>query len=47
MFSDTPGGNSDFRGLFVLDVTYDIPEPGTWALLLVGLVGLGFAKNRF
>jgi hypothetical protein len=47
MFSDTPGGNRDFRGFFVVDVTYDIPEPETWTFLLLGLLGLGFARKRF
>jgi len=47
-YASTPNASADFRGLFVLEVVSTaIPEPGTWALLLVGLAGLGFAKNRF
>jgi hypothetical protein len=46
-YSSAASSITDYRGSFVLDVTTHAPEPGTWALLLMGLVGLGFAKNRF
>jgi hypothetical protein len=39
--SDCGGGES-----IVLDVTTAIPEPSTWALMLLGFAGLGFVGYR-
>jgi hypothetical protein len=39
-FTDRLNGGDD--GLFAA-LTPSIPEPSTWALMLVGLAGLGFA----
>jgi PEP-CTERM motif-containing protein len=37
-------GSSSFGGTF--QVVAGIPEPSTWAMMLLGFVGLGFVGRR-
>jgi hypothetical protein len=47
---DVTGDNPAFLGTLVIDVTTNgmtpVPEPSTWALMLLGFAGLGFAGWR-
>jgi hypothetical protein len=47
---DVTGDNPPFLGTLVIDVTTNgmtpVPEPSTWALMLLGFAGLGFAGWR-
>jgi hypothetical protein len=38
--------NGEARIVWVIDYTPQIPEPGTWALLLAGLAGVGAVVRR-
>jgi uncharacterized protein (TIGR03118 family) len=40
-----PSGNIEDHGLFG-DLTASVPEPSTWAMMLLGFVGLGFAFHQ-
>jgi hypothetical protein len=44
----TPGGDpNDYDGNFILSSTLGaVPEPGTWAMLLLGFGGIGFGMRR-
>ena len=47
-FQAVPGGDGDdYAGNFVIDVNSAVPEPSTWAMLLIGfgLIG-GFMRRR-
>ena len=45
-FSDL--GPSDFQGTLLADVSVSsaVPEPSTWAMMILGFVGLGFMAYR-
>jgi hypothetical protein len=46
-FSTTSGGFNDFKQLrLVLGTPAAVPEPGTWALMLLGFGGIGVAMRR-
>jgi hypothetical protein len=46
--TDIVGGNfpPTFNMAFTLDGVTSVPEPSTWAMMLIGLAGLGFAGMR-
>jgi hypothetical protein len=33
----------NWHGIFTI---HNVPEPGTWGMLAVGLIGMGFARRR-
>jgi hypothetical protein len=39
-------GNEDVYSLAITDVAGAVPEPATWAMMLVGFGGVGFAMRR-
>jgi hypothetical protein len=39
-------GNEDVYSLKITDVAGAVPEPATWAMMLVGFGGVGFAMRR-
>ena len=43
---DVPVGDGAYSGTLSFDPTGAVPEPGTWALVLVGFAGIGFAMRR-
>jgi hypothetical protein len=49
---DFPGPNPPFSGAFMMGIgvannpTAAVPEPSTWAMMLIGFAGLGFASYR-
>ena len=48
-FEDLPAGSSDFDYndvSFVFTNVSSVPEPSTWAMMLLGFVGLGFAFRQ-
>ena len=46
-FSGDTGECSAFRGQAAITfVPFAVPEPSTWAMMVAGLVGLGFAGHR-
>lgn len=46
-FSATPGGDpNDYHGNFQLTQTSALPEPGTWAMMLIGFGAIGFSMRR-
>jgi hypothetical protein len=47
MLSFTDPGPSNFQGDLITDVTLSsVPEASTWAMMMLGFVGLGFAAYR-
>lgn len=47
LVSTTGGGFADFKQLRVVPaITSAVPEPGTWALMLLGFGGMGVALRR-
>lgn len=43
----TPGGDpNDYHGNFQLTQTSALPEPGTWAMMLIGFGAIGFSMRR-
>ncbi len=40
----TPGNTANFTGQFT--VTAAVPEPGTWAMMILGFAGIGFLAYR-
>ncbi|MBN9061816.1 MAG: PEPxxWA-CTERM sorting domain-containing protein [Rhizobiales bacterium] len=41
------GGDRDYNDMeFVFKVAAGVPEPSTWAMMLIGFAGLGFAARR-
>ncbi len=46
VFSVGPGGGLQNTGLALNIATSSVPEPSTWAMMLLGFAGLGFAAFR-
>jgi hypothetical protein len=44
--SDTLGFEGQWSGLDAVSVTAAVPEPATWAMMLLGFAGLGFAFRQ-
>ena len=42
----TTGGNASYRGTLSFSNVAAVPEPGTWALMLVGFGAIGFSMRR-
>ena len=42
----TSGGNASFSGTVAFIPTSAVPEPGTWALMLLGFAAVGFSMRR-
>jgi hypothetical protein len=49
-FEDLPKGSSDFDyndvSFVFTNVARGVPEPSTWAMMLIGFAGLGFSAHR-
>ena len=47
-FTDLPGGNGNIGNILdnVILMTAAVPEPSTWAMLLLGFAGIGFMAYR-
>jgi hypothetical protein len=45
-FSSTGGGFADFKQLRVTLAAGAVPEPATWAMMLLGFAGIGFVVRR-
>jgi hypothetical protein len=48
-FEDLPGGgdlNYNDLNLVLTNITAGVPEPSTWAMMLIGFVGLGYMSAR-
>jgi hypothetical protein len=42
----TTGGNGSFRGTLSFGNVAAVPEPGTWAMMLLGFGAIGFSMRR-
>ena len=45
-FFSTGSGEVPFGNVLLSSVTYAVPEPGTWAMMLLGFAGIGAAMRR-
>lgn len=46
-FRSVSGGDpADYTGQFAYSVTAAVPEPATWAMMLIGFGGIGFGMRR-
>jgi hypothetical protein len=48
-FEDLPGGgdfNYNDMNLVITNISAGVPEPATWAMMVIGFVGLGFMSAR-
>jgi hypothetical protein len=44
-FGDVPGYYNDNTGSLTLEVS-SVPEPSTWAMMILGFAGIGFMTYR-